>query len=283
VLPTWGVTNLMRDYSKFLELFHEIGLTEREVKVYIPLLQKRMFTASELAEVSNVPRTKIYEVIQKMIHKGICVEKKNGRNRVFEAIEPQIAFGNLYDNYKTELIRKEEVISKLVDVFTPVYTEGRVKENPLDYIEVLTNNNHIHKKYLSLVHNAHKEILTFNKPPYACDTPDTLGEQERAEIELIKRGGISKGLYEYDELEEESHYTETEKLLTEYGHQSRYIKSLPVKMIIFDRKTVMFALDQPKSPSDNLTMIVIEHKSLANASTILFDFLWSQAEELKKY
>ena len=264
--------------KKHLKLFIDMGLTEREAKVYMTLLKKRMYTASELQEAANIPRTKIYEVVQKMVNRGICVERRLGRNKVFEAVEPEIAFGQLYEDYETELSRKKQVMDKLVELFTPMYDEGKIKENPLDYIEVLKEKNQIHKKYLSLLNKTNYELLTFNKPPYSCDTSEKISEQDKAEIELMKRGGVSKGLYEHEEILFDSEFTKSMKMLIDVGHQSKIIKSLPVKMIVFDGKAVMFALDEPGTGNNDLTMIVIEHKSVANACKILFNYLWLQAE-----
>ncbi len=270
------------EYKKYLKLFKDMGLTEREAKVYMTLLKKRMYTASELQEAANIPRTKIYEVVQKMVNHGICVERRLGRNKVFEAIEPEVAFGQLYEDYENELNRKKQVMNKLVEVFTPMYNEGKIKENPLDYIEVLKEKNEIHKKYLTLLNKTNFELLTFNKPPYSCDTSEKMREQDKAEIELMNRGGVSKGLYEYEEASQDSEFTKSMKMLIDIGHQAKLIKSLPVKMIVFDGKAVMFALDEPGTGNDDLTMIVIEHKSVANACKILFGHLWLQAEEVQE-
>ena len=66
------------DVSKYLRTFIEIGLTEREAKVYITLLSGRVFTAADLQKEVNIPRTKIYEVLNKMVSRNICTEKKLG-------------------------------------------------------------------------------------------------------------------------------------------------------------------------------------------------------------
>ncbi len=54
------------------------------------------------------------------------------------------------------------------------------------------------------------------------------------------------------------------------GQQARVVKKLPIKMLVFDQEKVMFALEQPVPVQNELTMIYIEHKQLAEACSILF-------------
>lgn len=104
------------DTSKYLRSFIEIGLTEREAKVYMTLLSGKMFTVLELQEAVNIPRTKIYEVLNKLISRNICVEKKLGRNKLYEAVEPKIALERVVESYKKDLERKEELINQISQV-----------------------------------------------------------------------------------------------------------------------------------------------------------------------
>ncbi len=260
-----------------LELFKELGLTEREAKVYTTLLSRKSFTATELQAASDVPRTKIYEIVKKMINRGICAEKKLGNKKVFEAIEPKIALEKILDDQRQEIEAKDKLKNQLVEMYTPLYDEGRKKEDIFDYIEVLKNKNQIHKKYLELVDKAEKEILCFSKGPYSCDTNLKVEEQIQHEISFLKRGGKSKELYEIDE------YTEIPDsgLLLKEGQQARLTDNLPVKMVTFDGKVVMFALDEPYDDND-ITMLSIEHKSIACACKMLFNHLWINAKEVNK-
>ena len=93
------------DNSKYLQKFMEVGLTEREAKIYMTLLSGRMFTASDLQKSVDIPRTKIYEVLNKMVSRNICIEKKLGKNKMYEAVEPKLAMERIYETYRHELIK----------------------------------------------------------------------------------------------------------------------------------------------------------------------------------
>jgi len=270
------------DTSKYLRSFIEIGLTEREAKVYITLLSGRMFTVLELQEAVNIPRTKIYEVLNKLVSRNICIEKKLGRNKLYEAVEPKLAMERVLDSYKKELERKEELIQQVSEVFTPIFQNSKSIVNPLEFIDVMKEKTQIHKRYTVCVHSTRREMLTFNKGPYACDTSDRLGEQEDEEYKLLKRGGSCKDIYELSELKEVDWLLNSVKKSLKLGQQARVVERLPIKMLVFDQEKVMFALEQPVLVPNELTMIYIEHKQLAEACSMLFYHLWDQGQDISE-
>lgn len=268
------------DTSEYLKSFMEIGLTEREAKVYITLLSGRMFTVMELQEAVNIPRTKIYEVLNKLVSRNICIEKKLGRNKLYEAVEPKVAMERVLDSYKKDLQRKEELIKQVSEVFTPIFKNSKSIVNPLEFIDVMKDKTQIHKRYTTCVRSTKREMLTFNKGPYACDTSDRLGEQEDEEFKLLKRGGSCKDIYEYKELKEVDWLLNSVKKSLKLGQQARVVERLPIKMLVFDQEKVMFALEQPVLVPNELTMIYIEHKQLAEACSMLFYYLWDQGQDI---
>ncbi|GIK59197.1 MAG: hypothetical protein HND39_05105 [Ignavibacteriota bacterium] len=270
------------DTSKYLRSFIEIGLTEREAKVYMTLLSGKMFTVLELQEAVNIPRTKIYEVLNKLISRNICVEKKLGRNKLYEAVEPKIALERVVESYKKDLERKEELINQISQVFTPIFQSSKTIVNPLEFIDVMKEKGQIHKRYAACVRSTRREMLTFNKGPYACDTSDRLEEQEDEEFKLLKRGGSCKDIYELQELKEVDWLLASVKKSLKLGQEARVVKKLPIKMLVFDQEKVMFALEQPVPISNELTMIYIEHKQLAEACSMLFYHLWDQGIDISE-
>ncbi|NWG28560.1 MAG: hypothetical protein HXY48_08510 [Ignavibacteriaceae bacterium] len=268
------------DTSKYLRSFIEIGLTEREAKVYMTLLSGKMFTVLELQEAVNIPRTKIYEVLNKLVSRNICIEKKLGRNKLYEAVEPKIALERVVESYKKDLERKEQLINQISEVFTPIFQNSKSIVNPLEFIDVMKDKAQIHKRYTGCVKSTKREMLTFNKGPYACDTSDRLEEQEDEEFKLLKRGGSCKDIYELKELKEVDWLLSSVKKSLKFGQQARVVKKLPIKMLVFDQEKVMFALEQPVPVQNELTMIYIEHKQLAEACSILFYHLWNQGVDI---
>ena len=56
---------------RITECLKSLGLTKYEAHVYIALLQVASATASEIHEISGVPRASVYTVIDQLLEKGL--------------------------------------------------------------------------------------------------------------------------------------------------------------------------------------------------------------------
>ena len=56
-----------------LNLLNKIGLTDAEAKVYLTLSQNGSLTGYEASKIANVPRSKIYNILQSLIDKGYSI------------------------------------------------------------------------------------------------------------------------------------------------------------------------------------------------------------------
>ncbi|MCK5033289.1 MAG: helix-turn-helix domain-containing protein, partial [Calditrichia bacterium] len=88
----------------------QVGLSRREAEVYIALLQKKEFTAPELAKITTITRTKIYEILQNLVHKGACNESYRNGQKVYRGIEPLIAIQNIIKQYEEEVEKKTRAV-----------------------------------------------------------------------------------------------------------------------------------------------------------------------------
>ena len=63
----------------------------------------------------------------------------------------------------------------------------------------------------------------------------------------------------------------------EQGEQARFVPELPLKLVIIDETIVMFGMQDPIAASTmELTMMVVEHPSLATVLKTAFDAYWAQ-------
>lgn len=259
----------------------QLGLSETVAKIYIALLKKRELSAMEIHELTGVPRSRIYEIAQKMMQKGMCIEKKAGRSKKYQAVLPKRVFENLIRESKAEHVRKSELAEVMISELSPLYDQGLRNTDVSEYVEIIKDVPSIHERYTDLVRNSRFEILGFVKPPYTHQRGGKkLDQQEDQEISKLSAGVTIKGLYEY-EYEDIADFElpHIERCIAA-GEQVRFIKKLPVKMYIFDRKFVLMAMSNGESATSPLTMLVVDHPALASASKILFDHMWENALDL---
>ena len=75
---------------RIIECLKSLGLTKYEALVYIALLKLASATASEIHEISDVPRASVYPVIDQLLDKGLVSVSQSAPKR-FAAISPEDA------------------------------------------------------------------------------------------------------------------------------------------------------------------------------------------------
>lgn len=276
---------MTKEFKEQFQKFIDFGLTERETKVYMILLTKKCFTTPEIQNSVDITRTKIYEILQKMVARGICTERIAGKTKYYEAVEPKIAFQRVFDKYRdecqSEYSKRKRLKDELINALNPVFGKSKDVISPLDFIEIMKDKDQIQKKYLMSVRETEKEMLTFNKGPYVCDTSKRLSEQVKEEKKLLKSGIISRNIYEEVELKNQIWLMNCLRTLSNFGNQARIVKNLPIKMMVFDERRVILPLQQNSPEGKGITMLFIEHHGLALACKSLFNSVWEKAVSVK--
>jgi sugar-specific transcriptional regulator TrmB len=290
VSPVWGYLSwvngkvMTKEYKEQFQKFIDFGLTERETKVYMILLTKKCFTTSEIQNSVDITRTKIYEILQKMVARGICTERLVGKIKYYEAVEPKLALQRVFDKYKdecqSEFSKRKNLKDELIKVLNPVFDISKNVSSPLDFIEIMKDRELIQKKYLMSVRETKNEMLTFNKGPYVCDTTKRLSEQIKEENKLLRRGAKSRNIYEDKELMSQKWLLDCLKTLSKSGNQARLTNNLPIKMMVFDERRVILPLQQNSPEGNGITLLFIEHHGLALACKSLFDSVWEKSEKV---
>jgi HTH-type transcriptional regulator, sugar sensing transcriptional regulator len=85
---------------ELIELLKKWGLEEKEAKVYLALLKLREATATLIAEKTNLDRTLIYQLTNKLIEKGMVSYIIKNNVRYFSAANPKKILENLREKQK---------------------------------------------------------------------------------------------------------------------------------------------------------------------------------------
>jgi sugar-specific transcriptional regulator TrmB len=248
---------------------HELGLTSNEAKIYLNMLGRPVFKASEVALVASVPRPKVYEALTNLVNKGFCYEVP-GTVAQFSAVPPSEALPayQKMQEHELELLiaRRRQEVSQLVEDLAPLHEAGRTETGTLRFIDLLYERKRITQIANNLLAEAKETILIFEKEPYAQD-PRTLNAYE---IDALKRGVKVKAIFEQGVKELDARM----KLLQNAGAEVKTAPSLPMKLIVCDEQAAICALRDPITGQQSLTSIRIAHPDFAKAMRLLFDSVW---------
>jgi sugar-specific transcriptional regulator TrmB len=85
-----------------------------ETKVWLALLSKGISSAGEIAEISSVPRSRTYDVLESLEKRGFVIQKL-GKPVKYIAVKPEIVIEKLKNNTTAEAEERIKTLSTLKD------------------------------------------------------------------------------------------------------------------------------------------------------------------------
>jgi sugar-specific transcriptional regulator TrmB len=257
----------MENEAELANRLTRLGLTSYEAKAYLALIRRDSYTAAQVARQAGLPRQRIYDVLGSLVEKGLA-STRPGSVVKYAATSPELAIDRLIQAHRQGLIELEADARGIVAQITPAFEQGQVHTDPLEYIEVLRDRRAINERFAELQSSVKREILVFTKPPYA--TPP----QENVEGLQVTRTHRARSLYEYSAFDDPGFIAGVRAFL-DAGEEARFVPHLPLKLVIIDETIVMFGMEDPVAGSPDLTIVVVEHPSLAKTLKLSFDAVWS--------
>lgn len=253
--------------SELIAQLGRLGLTSYEAKAYVALTGRESFTAAQAARLSGVPRQRIYDVLGSLVEKGMA-SARPGAVVKYAAADPTVAIERLLTSRREEFTQLEYEGAAIMRGLTAAYEAGQQHSDPLEYIEVLRDQRAINARFEQLQGAIRREILVFTKPPYAKPP------QENLEGLSVVRTHEARSIYEYSVFDDPDVATGVRRFI-EAGEQARFVPQLPLKLVIIDETVVMFGMQDPVATGD-LTMMVVEHPSLATLLKMAFNAYWDK-------
>jgi sugar-specific transcriptional regulator TrmB len=257
------------DRNLLIARLTRLGLTSYEARAYAALIKRESFTPAQVARESGVPRQRIYDVLGTLVQKGLA-SARPGASVKYAAIGPELAVERLLAAQREGLASLERDGAAVIAVLTPDFEAGRLHTNPLEFIEVLRDRAAINRRFDELQGQVEREILVFTKPPFARPPAENLGGIE------VSREHEARSVYELSVLEDPA-TREAIARFVEAGAKARFVEHLPLKLVIIDEQIVMFGMDDPVAGSEGVTIVVVEHASLAAALKMSFESVWASA------
>src|SRR3989344_4741300 len=99
--------------SKVLDALRTIGLNKYERNLWVALLSRGSSTAGELSDISNVPRSRCYDVLESLADRGFVMVQP-GKPMKYVAIHPREALERVKKKVQEEAIETGDKIERLV-------------------------------------------------------------------------------------------------------------------------------------------------------------------------
>ncbi|MEM4270652.1 MAG: helix-turn-helix domain-containing protein, partial [Candidatus Pacearchaeota archaeon] len=149
--------------EEFLSRLRKIfDLNLYEAKVWTALLSRGISTAGELSNISDVPRSRTYDILESLEKKGFIVMKL-GKPIKFVALKPEEVIERVKKNLiieaqekskRLEQLKNEDVINELSNLFT----QGIKYIEPSDLSGSLRGRQNMYNHLDMMIRNASKSV-----------------------------------------------------------------------------------------------------------------------------
>lgn len=258
-----------------------LGLNAYEAAAYVALLSRPELTSTEVAGRAKIPRQRVYDVLDSLVAKGLCLAR-NAARKTYTAIDPAIALDLLAKERAAalELQRQEtEALAfRLAAELSPLFSSGRGQDDPLAYVEVLSGATRIAHRALALAEGAKRSVTSCIKRPMILSEDQNWKFMKTP----LRRGLRYRALYN-DEALEDAELLRWMKQFGEWGLDIRVAADLPLKMQVFDEEVVLLSMQDPTGGPPSFTAVVIYNRGVVSMFNLAFEQLWARAKPFREY
>src|SRR3989338_3781832 len=246
----------------------KIGLTEGEMKVYQALLELGETTRTELAKKSGISPSKIYDVANRLIEKGIVSSVKKQSINHFSAGDPN-RLKDFLEKKEDEIKKEKELVATLLP---PLLAKWQDTHEDVD-IEVFYGWDGLKTAFMTLENSMTKnEISDVFGASVGLDPEqgDIFWKQHQIRVEkkgfkvrIIFNEDVKKGRRQRHE-----YYDKSKKHEIRYLHQQTFNEFYIYKTHVL----ILISLRKPIA-------IVIKNKETVEAFRQFFETMWKQAKQ----
>jgi HTH-type transcriptional regulator, sugar sensing transcriptional regulator len=240
-----------------LEMLEKLGLTEYEAKTLNTLFKLKEAEAPNISRTAQVPKTRVYDVLEKLIQKNLLIEIK-GRPKLYRAIDAEKAVNLLMTNKKEQLIELEKEATQLKDELV-LYTNKEEKGEKVMKVKDKQDFERILGQELAKAEKSIHGLTEITDEHDIIHDALSKAKEKNVTIKLLN-SFPSKKLQENAEVKHLNH---------------------GLNAFILDNSRVVLAIsDFKKEKPEYHFTILNEHAPIANALTHYFDNNWTKG---KKY
>lgn len=242
-----------------------LGLSDKEARVYLASLRLGRSTVQEIANQADVNRGTCYNVIEYLMKKGLMSTYTQGKKTFFTAESPE-RLRSLIRLEEQELRDKDVRFSKYLPDLLSLYSSGDNKPK-VKYFEGWEGLKSIMEEFLKCKSKRIDNVVNLDAVDYVLPsvvsdyTPRRVAKGIQSRFLYTTAKGPNEDLKKTDKQQlRESRYIQLDKFPFE------------ADITIFDDKISLESYTK-----ERILGILIEDKKIANSIKCMFEFIWNQA------
>ena len=258
---------MQKDFIEKLKVF---GLNSYEAKIWVALLSRGVSSAGELSDISNVPRSRSYDVLESLEKKGFIV-MKIGKPIKYIAVQPN----EVLERVKQKVAKEAEEQAKNLDTLkgsdvleelSLLHNKGVDLVEPTDLTASFRGRNRVYDQILLMLKEAEEEFILVTTEEGLIRKAEYLA---RAFKKAKDRGVTIKIAAPIDKNADDAI-----KLLSPYA-EIKNLQNVRARFAIADGKEIAFLLfdDGEIHPSYDVG-VWVNTPFFAGAVQELFDLAW---------
>lgn len=244
-----------------------IGLSEKEAKVYLAALELGQASVQNIARKAEVNRATTYSVLESLIKKGLCSTSEQNKKVLYSASPPN-ALLSLFEIKKKKIETQEDYFKKMLPELNSLHNKQESKPTVRFFEGKQGLLNSVTEFYFTQADENEPVRMAYSKDLIES----IIDEKDRVKFRKIRMGRKikSKVIYNY-----EKGVLET----TADGQRRRinaenYLLNCDVEIL---GNTVLFA-----PLTEKLSAVLIKNQEIANTLKVLFELAWLGAEIKKE-
>ena len=267
---------------KLLEILNkQLGLTPYESRAYLSLMTHGPQSPSQLAQRSEVPRPRTYDVLQSLMEKGLLIEQ-SGKPSIYSAVEPSLGLKNLLVSIEMQTTRqledKRKAVQVLVQSLSESYEEVRELKHEKGRVWFTRRDAAFIAIYCEAVKKCKEKFIVASRDPRPPEKE--ILDAAKVALEKGKSIRVIRQITEAWTLEDLERYEE----LIDAGSQVRHLplNEIPLRFTVFDEEDIIIVFppnSKLKSPQ-TVEALWLRAPPLGKILCEHFEALWKNSQPI---
>jgi len=270
--------------SKTMDMLKTIGLNKYERNLWAALLSRGASTAGELSDISNVPRSRCYDVLESLATKGFIVIQP-GKPIRYVSLQPKEALERVKKKIHEDAVEKGEKIDRFIKSDSIRELEKLHKENmkvtkPEDMTGTLRGRHAMLQQVETMLKGAKKSVKLMT-------TEDGLKELLESHGSILKKA-YDSGVKIQIAAPVTKSTTDAAKLLSKYAQirnieDAELVQKFAGRFCVVDGQEFIMGLtdDIKTHPTQDVSLWTQSPHASASVFEPMFELVWHHAKPVK--